>query len=329
MSPGSARAAKTSVGGWIRRLAPWAVAIALLAYLFATTPYADLRDAIARTSLWRLGLLVVAYVAALLVVDSLAMWVGFREAIPEAKIPLKSIIEIRGASYLLAIINYGAGQGGIVYFLSRSHGIKVAAGAGAVLLTSGAFIIVIALVVGVGMLAGAVPDTPELKLVAVAVVGALPAYLGVIALKPRFLLRWAFLRPLFDAGVLGTLRVAGARGLHIMVLIAGHGAALWLFGVEVPLDAALAGLPVLFLVTAIPISPAGLGTTQAAAITLFASYSTSSTESARQASVLAYSLSLQALATLLVVLVGIVCLRRLTRATPAPDDAFDSSPSAP
>src|SRR5690606_35129924 len=98
---------------------------------------------------------------------------AFREALPQVPLRFGDAVLLRGASYLLAIVSYGAGQGGIVYFLSTRHQIGVAAGAGAVLVASGAFIIVLAFGVGIGLMAGAVPDTPQLRWVAVAVVGSL------------------------------------------------------------------------------------------------------------------------------------------------------------
>src|SRR5438045_3554011 len=44
---------------------------------------------------------------------------------------------IRGATYLLAIIHYGVGQGGMAYFLHRRRGVPLARSAGAVMLTMG------------------------------------------------------------------------------------------------------------------------------------------------------------------------------------------------
>ncbi len=301
-----------SPGHLLRRLLPWAVAIGILGYLFATTPLNDIRDAVARTSLPLLILVATVYTVALLSADSFSMWIGFREAIPATPLRFGAVLVIRGASYLLAILSYSAGQGGIIYFLKRYHGIKLGPAAGAVLLTTGAFVIVLALLVGGGMLAGAVPERAELHLVAGAVVASVPAYLVLVALRPRFLTRWSLLRPLFDAGVGGTLRVAGGRLLHATALVLGHWTVLRLFGVEVPLLDATVRLPVLFLVAALPISPAGLGTTQAAAITLFASYAPDATAAARHARVLAYSLSLQFISTLVVALIGLYFLRRLT-----------------
>ena len=309
-----------------RRWAPWVVAAVILGYIFATVPRADLAAAFERVSLWRLGILVATYAVALLLADALAMWIAFRQAITDHRVTYGAAVRMRGASYLLALVNYGAGQGGIVYFLHQYHGVKISRGASAVLLASGALILVIALAVGAGLLGGAVPNRPELRFVAVAVVAALPTYLALIAARPNFLASRAFLTPLFDAGIGGTLRVAGARVVHVSVLIAGHWMAMHLFGIHVPAAAALAQLPVVFLVAAIPISPSGLGTTQAAAITLFAPYASGAELPAREAAVLAYSLSFQFAGTAAVAAIGLVCLR-LMGAGRARRRDFDTLPN--
>lgn len=299
------------------RVVPWGVAVAVLAYVIARVPQDRLMDALAQVSLWRLGVLVVLYVVVLLAVDSLALWMSFKVSLPDAAVPYAGVVQIRGASHLLAQVSYAAGQGGVVYLLWQGHRVPAARGAGAVLLGNAAFILVMALATAVGLVAGAVPDQPELRVVALAVVAALPLYLAVIAWRPGLLARRQLLEPFFRAGARGSAKVAAVRAVHLAVLITGHLFAMRLFGVDVPVAVALAGLPVLFLVAALPISPSGLGTTQAAAMTLFGAFAPGSTGAARDAVVVAYSLSFQVTATVLLLAIGVVCLRAVGR--PRPD----------
>jgi uncharacterized membrane protein YbhN (UPF0104 family) len=134
----------------------------------------------------------------------------------------------------------------------------------------------------------------------------------MIALRPRFLADRSLLRPLFEAGVVGTLEVAGARAAHTGILIAGHWLAMGLFGIDVPVADAIARLPVIFVIGSLPVSPSGLGTTQAAAVTLFAGYAPGASEAAREAAVLAYSLAFQVLGVVAMAAWGLVGLRRVT-----------------
>jgi uncharacterized membrane protein YbhN (UPF0104 family) len=225
----------------------------------------------------------------------------------------RDVLLVRCASALLSLLNYGAGQGGVVYFLHRRHGISLEAGAGAILLATAGWLAVLALAAGLGLLAGAVPDRPELRAVAWAALAALPAYVLLAALRPRFLVRRKLLRYLLAVPPAALVRVLGARVLHLGVLVTGHWLAMRLFDIAVPPAAALLRLPAMFLVAAVPISPAGLGTTQAAAMTLFGDYAAAPGEAARQATVLAYSLSCHVTGVVLLVLVGLVCWRRLGR----------------
>ena len=136
-------------------------------------------------------------------------------------------------------------------------------------------------------------------------------HLLLIATKPVFLRRFAIFSPFFEAGVRGHLIVGALRLPHLTSLIVGHLLVLRLFGVAVPTSAALALLPVVFMVAIVPISPGGLGTAQAAAVTLFAPFVAASTASEQRATVLAYSLGLHFVTLAVQALLGVECLRRL------------------
>jgi uncharacterized membrane protein YbhN (UPF0104 family) len=328
--PGARRHWGVSWGRRLRAVAPWVVAAAVLGLVLTRVPFDALKGALAAVSWWQFVILSALYVVGLWLADALAMWVGFRVSLPVAPSYGEALL-LRGASLLLALVSYGAGQGGIVYFLYRRHRISVAESAGAVLLTTGAFLLVVALVVGAGLAAGAVPDYPELRLVALAVGVSLPVYFTLIHLRPAFLRRYRLFAPLFAAGVWGTLAVGAARMVHLVVLLLGHWTALHLFGVDVPPAAAMVLLPVLFLISAIPIAPAGLGTTQAAAVTLFATFAAGGPD-AQRATVLAYSLAFQFVPMVFVAAIGLPCLRLATRAAQEDGtdaDATHTGPPAP
>lgn len=313
--PGPPREARRTRGNALRRgirqWAPWAVATLILAYILATTPRQALLEALAAVSPWQLGALLAGVMASVVLIDTLVLWLALRASMPDRPLTYRAVLVIRGASSLLALLNYGAGQGGIVYFLRQRHQVPLNAGAGAVVLTNAAFLMALALALGAGLLAGAVPDHPELRVIAWAALALLPLYLLVVVLRPRALTRRRFLRPLFGLGLGAVAQVAGARALHLFVLIAGHWLAMRLFGVDVPPVVALVRLPVMFVITSLPISPAGLGTAQAAAITLFAPFAVGADEAARQATVLAYSLSCHTIGIACLFAIGLVCLRKL------------------
>ena len=317
---GSATVARprSPVAEALTRFGPWLVAIAILVFFLARIPIDEVVAALAQVTIAHLILVAVLFIVGVISADSLAIWVALRAAAPDRRLPYGAILRVRGASALFALISYAAGQGGVVYLLRRYHGLAVSTGAGAILLATGAFLIAVAVAISAGVLAGALPERGELTAATVAMLAGSALYLVIIRWRPRRLLQSRWLSPFFTAGVLGTLRVTGVRSVHLAILMAGHFTAMWLFGIEVPISVALAGLPVLFLVAALPISPSGLGTTQAAAITLFSSFAPGSSEQARQATVLAYSLAFQVTGTLVVAIVGMICLRSLQTIGPQP-----------
>lgn len=319
----------------VRALVPWGVAALVLVYVFSRTSGPALADALGRVSLWRFALVLLGLTVGALLADAWVLWLALRATTPEhppeqpperpadqpvatasdrPALAYRDVFLVRGASALLSLLSYGAGQGGVMYFLYRRHGVSVAAGASAVLLATAASMAVLALLSGLAILAGAIPDRPEIRAVAWAALAAIPVYVLLVAARPRFLLRYRLLRPLFGVQPAALVRVLGARVVHLGVLVAGHWLVMHLFGIAVPAAAALLRLPALFMVAALPISPAGLGTTQAAAITLFSSHAAAPDQAAREATVLAYSLSTHVAGVVLLVLIGLVCWRWLPRA---------------
>jgi len=78
--------------------------------------------------------------------------------------------------------------------------------------------------------------------------------------------------------------ILGLKGSVFFLALLVHSHALVFFGIEIPLPRLLVFLPVVFLVAALPITVAHLGTSQAAWIFFFSSY-------ASEADLLAYSLA--------------------------------------
>jgi hypothetical protein len=124
---------------------------------------------------------------------------------------------------------------------------------------------------------------------------ALPLVLGMVWLLLICLARdklGALSRRLSDSMLLSTFRrvrprhaaiILGIKGSVFCLALLVHSQALAFFGIEIPLLRLVTFLPVVFLVAALPITVAHLGTSQAAWIFFFSSY-------APEADLLAYSL---------------------------------------
>jgi hypothetical protein len=288
----------------IGRAAPWVVTAALLYFIFRKTSVADLVAAARSAAPWTIPAAVLG-IAVIYVADSFAIWKTFGWFL--APLTYGQVLVVRGASYLLAAINYNVGQGAMVYFVHRAKGTTVMRGIATLFLVLGINVLALLGLSTVGLFIA--PDIPHVVhvVVVVAFVG-LGIYAVVIALKPR----WLAQRPLFDvllsAGLGGHLRALLVRLPHVAALITYQTLMLRAFGIAVPARQAFVTLPLVTFITVLPISVQGLGTSQVAMIYFFARYAPGGSDT----SIKVASLFMQAFGTLLQAALGLVCVRTRT-----------------
>jgi hypothetical protein len=300
------------------RVLPWLVAIGLFAYLLSRFSPADVAAKMRLAAPWTIpgigGLILLVYLA-----DSLAIWKTFGWFV--ARLSFKEVLVVRGATYLLALVNYALGQGAIVYFVKKSRGVPVVRGTAAVLLIMGINILMLLALATLGLVF--VPQTNRIlgTVVAVAYAG-LAVYTVLVVVRPR----WLTSKPLFDvllnAGLGGHLKAMAARTPHILSLLALTYTSMLAFRIEVPPGQAILCLPMVYFVAVLPISPQGLGTTEFMMITFFAKFAPGSSQAEREAAVVASTFATRAIAMVVQSLIGFVCLRnQLAKdiAPPAPE----------
>jgi hypothetical protein len=286
-------------------LLAWAVTIGILVYLFATIPLGKVWEAFHAAYWWAIPANAVLVLSVYLA-DSYAIKKTFGWFV--APLSYREVLVVRGATYLLALVNYTVGQGAIVYFVNRSRGVPILRGTAAVLLVMGVNVLMLLVLASAGLLVASdvPPVLPQLVLGAYA---ALAAYVVLVAVRPR----WLAGRPIFDvllsAGVKGHLKSMAVRLPHICTLLALSWVGLAAFGVVVPVGRALACLPIVYFVAVLPISVQGLGTSQAMLILFFSVYAPGTTSEARGAAVLAAGLLSQAVAFVIQLTIGLVCIR--------------------
>ncbi len=283
----------------------WAVTIAILAYLFRTIHTAQVAEAVRAAAWWAVPANAVLVVAVYLA-DTFAIKKTFGWFV--AQLSYREVLVVRGATYLLALVNYTVGQGAIVYFVHRSRGVPIRRGTAGVLLIMGVNILMLLVLASIGLLVSS--DVPSiLRLVVAIAYAGLAIYVVLVAVKPRWLAR----RPVFDvllsAGVRGHLWSMAVRLPHILALMALSWFSLAAFGIVVPVAKAILYLPIVYFVAVLPISFQGLGTSQAMLIHFFAAYAPGETQDARWAAVLAASLVCQAIAFLIQLSIGLTCMR--------------------
>ena len=113
--------------------------------------------------------------------DSFAIWKTFGWFL--TRMSFSDVLLVRGATYLLAAINYNVGQGAIVYFVHRTAGTTIMRGVATILLVLGINVLAL-LFLATGGLAVA-PGVPHAVKVLVAVAWAgLALYVALVAHSP-------------------------------------------------------------------------------------------------------------------------------------------------
>ena len=126
---------------------------------------------------------------------------------------------------------------------------------------------------------------------------------------------WAWLERLRARGFFRTFRMATVKDFSFLLLLKALYFAAWIgiywlgcytFGIELPLHLAIAATPAILIVGALPITPAGLGTQQAAMIYFFSPYGT-------EEAILAFGLTFPVALILFRCLIGMRYIRDLPK----------------
>lgn len=291
---------------------PWLVGVAILAAVFARIRWAELRDALGHGAFVSLALTMALFSVIQLGSDSVATWIGLIAL--RMKRPFGKVVAVRGATYLLIVLSYVVSQGGFGYYLNRS-GERPLRATGATLFLLGINFAMLLVVTSIAWLF--VRDQlPRASLGWTLVAGcaAFAVYLIIIAIAPSPLAQRELLSPLFQAGLRGHAFALAGRLPHVLIMVIGTWLTIRVWGIDVPLAAGLTLVPIWVIVSALPISPAGLGTAQAALLYLFGPY-------ASDANLLAYSIVNFAFSMIASLIIGSVCAAISRRLPDQPGEA--------
>lgn len=267
---------------YAKRFGPWIVAVLIFAYLFHLYPPSKVFKALSYVNLWTFSVFAVVYFFFIYLVDS---WVMTKVLSDFAyKVSFKDIAYARGFTYLIMIINYPASQAAFAYYLKRRYKIPIFEALGVFL-----FIVFIDLL-WITTLAFAGSFFQDYTLGGVDLghtvkVFSICAYAFVL-LWLAFWRRWVPLkfefierqrkRPAFhifeQARVVDYIKVAIMRiPIHFTIIISMY-VVLKTFNVSIPFTKILGNIPLVFFLGTLPITPGGLGTTNAATVELLYRY---------------------------------------------------------
>jgi len=203
-------------------------------------------------------------------------------------LPYRELLPVRAVTYLVSILNTQLAQGALALYINRRFHtplVQISSTVALLIMLEATNLILFATLGTIAFPGGA----PLILL-------ALPVALGTLWLLLMGLARGklgVLGRRLSSSEILATFRrvrlsqaaiILGLKGSVFCLALLVHSQALTFFGIEIPLTRLVTSLPVIFLVSALPITVAHLGTSQAAWIFFFSRY-------APEADVLAYSLA--------------------------------------
>lgn len=271
------------------RVLPWAVAAAVLWYLFRRVPMGQALDAARGADLPAfLGAAAVGVLAWFLLESTAFSYLFSRFNAPLTRDEARSL---RAVTYLLTPINWNLGTGAVVLHLRRSKGVAAMEATSSLLFYGLIDTIVLSglALLGVQTL-GPAPMVGTIATVAAWIFAVQLVCLSLFLLplpRWRWLERFRSLR-VFRTHSLATGRdvavLLGIRSLYFIGFVLFFWAGTRAFEVAVPLSHLAAVVPAILLVGGLPITPAGLGTQQAAMLYFFSSFGS-------EAQILAYGLA--------------------------------------
>jgi len=262
--------------GWqsLRKLAPWAVATAILYYLFREVPLAE---AWAAAQAARLDLFLPVMLAAVMLwflVDSAAFAFLFSRF--NARLSWTEARSLRGVTYLATPVNWNLGTAAVILHLRSSKKIGALDSGSTMFFYQTIDGMILAATVLLGMLL--LPETPETISLRNIALGFEAFQIAILVVVMNTRPEWHWLERFRVLGIFRTHRNATLRDLGTLLAIKGVYFAVFVgmfwfgarsFGIELPLVLAIAAAPAIVLAGALPITPAGLGTQQAAMLYFF------------------------------------------------------------
>lgn len=284
-------------GALARRILPFVLGLTVLVYLVAAVPRDHLLAALRGGPAVALFGFTVLQVLVTWISDGVTTGGALRST--GIRLPTPTVVVARGASYLPGLLHYALGQGGLGWLLHRQGVAGRDAVRGTLLLTVTNVLALLACA-AVGLAAVKPPGWEWLLWAAALVIGLYATAVGSGVLS----------RALGSAAPEGLATHASGfawRLAHVVVLVAGHWGALRVWGIPMDAEGAALVIPIVLLVFALPITPGGLGTGQAAQVLLYAQWVPNSDPAERSAVVLAFGIVHYLSGILAQVLIGIGC----------------------
>jgi uncharacterized membrane protein YbhN (UPF0104 family) len=273
---------------YLKHAIPWVIAAGIFAYLFHLYPPAQVWNSLKYVNIPVFAAFAVVYFLIVFVVD---VWV-MKCVISKFShpVPMGDTLAARGATYLVMVVNYPASQAAFAYYLKRRYKIPIFEALGIFLFIVFIDFLWIVSLAFVGSFfqsysVGGVVLNRTVQTFGLTVYALTFVWLGFwrrwfdhlagrhvrIPIIERLRKRRVF--HIFDrARVSDYLRTAAMRiPIHLTIIISMY-VVLLTFGAHAPFLQILGNIPLVFLVGVLPITPGGLGTTNAVLVELLSPY---------------------------------------------------------
>lgn len=265
----------------VTTFASWLLAIGILAWLVWRADRDALLSALGSADLFRYVVVTIGFVGVWLSIDAFVLsWLFGRLG---ARTRWAEMVRFRGATYLFIVVSFHLANAALIGLVHRRTGVPLTRVTASMLVL---YVGDLTALCGVSFFASLGASSPILSLVrpvlAAVVVGLLGLFAAGYVLRAR-LAGKPFFGVVADLGPLDVGALVGLRSIFYGSFVLFAWITLPAFDISLPLDSIASRMPVIMSIAALPITPGGLGTTQAAMLAFFG-------ELADSGRVLAYSL---------------------------------------
>ncbi len=268
------------------RLIPVALTIVIFGVIFWRIPFDAFWQAVSGARLLPFFALMGSFSLCFFLADSAVLTLLIRWF--HGPIRYRELLPVRASTYIVSIINTQLAQAALALYLNRRFRTPLGEITSTVILLIllEATNLIFFATVGSAAFPGGTPAIffalpVVLALIWIAVVGTARGGLGALGRRAGGNVLLSTFR---GVGLRQALAILGLKGSVFFLSLLVHARALTFFGIEIPVLPLLAFLPIVYLVAALPVTVAHLGTSQAAWIFFFGGY-------AAEADLLAYSLA--------------------------------------
>jgi len=305
-----------SSGRWglLRSVLPWLSAAALFLYLFWSIDFGQFISSFYHADLFLYIPWLVFFSLVWFFMDSQ----NIRSVLHHFghDISFSKVLSIRGITYFLMIINYSLGMGGIAYLLKKENSIPLKRSMGLMVIYNAVTQNCLLILAGIGCLVAPVSSAlmNSIFYMCVSIVAAYIAGISILKLLPArgrigAFRNMAFIRIFHEVPWTSYCMLVFFRGVYYSTFIIFYYFALRAFHMDVPFQVLTAYVPVILLIISLPVTPFGLGTSQAAMVLFFKDYGT-------EANILAFGLTYSTSILLFRGIIGLFYSRNISALIP-------------